>query len=146
MDLDNIIFQTGSTFIFGSWICEADNNGKLQGHLFKDPDHHKEFPISTTTTDQLTKRFAQLIVSDSNQISRPRVSDPNSSSKAKFYPSAFKKPSSFWQDSRAQPKTTRITLRVLSRSRVLFHLGSTTWQNPIRDSSKDPLIQCSGYH
>ena len=24
MDLDNIIFPTGSTFIFGSWICEAD--------------------------------------------------------------------------------------------------------------------------
>ena len=45
MDLDNMIFPTGSTFIFGSWICEADNNGKLQGHLLKDPDHHKEFPI-----------------------------------------------------------------------------------------------------
>ena len=95
MDLDNIIFPTGSTFIFGSWICEADNNGKLQSHLLEDPDHLKEVPISTTTTDQLTRRFAQLIVSDSNQISRPLVSDSNSSSKAKFYPSAFKKPSSF---------------------------------------------------
>jgi hypothetical protein len=95
MDLDNKIFPMGSTFIFGSWIYEADNNGKLQGHLLKDPDHHKEFPISTTTMDQLTRRFAQPIVSDSNQISRPHVSNSNSSSKVKFYPSAFKKPSSF---------------------------------------------------
>ena len=95
MDLDNIIFPTGSTFIFGSWICEADNNGKLQSHLLEDPDHLKEVPISTTTTDQLTRRFAQLIISESNRISRPLVSDSNSSSKAKFYPSAFKKPSSF---------------------------------------------------
>ena len=90
-----MIFPTGSTFIFGSWIYEADNNGKLQGHLLKDPDHHKEFHISPTTTDQLTRRFAQLTVSDSNQISRPLVSDSNSNIKAKFYPSAFKKPSSF---------------------------------------------------
>ena len=51
MDLDNMIFPTGSTFIFGSWICEADNYGKLQGHLLKDPDHHEEFPISITMTD-----------------------------------------------------------------------------------------------
>jgi hypothetical protein len=30
MDLDNIIFSTGSTFTIESWICEADNNGKLK--------------------------------------------------------------------------------------------------------------------
>jgi hypothetical protein len=28
-DLDNIIFSAGITFIFGSWIYEADENGKL---------------------------------------------------------------------------------------------------------------------
>ena len=97
MDLNNMIFPTGSIFIFGSWICEADNYGKLQSHLLKDPDHHEEFPISTTTTDQLTRRFAQLIISDSNQISRLRASDSNSSSvsKVKFHLSSFKKPSSF---------------------------------------------------
>ena len=97
MDLDNIIFPTGSTFIFGSWICEADSNGKLQSHLLKDPDHHEEFPISTTTTDQLTRRSVQLIIPDSNKISRLRASDSNSSSvsEMKSYSSAFKKPSSF---------------------------------------------------
>ena len=40
MDLDNMIFPTGSTFIFGSWICEADNYDKLQGHLLEDPRKH----------------------------------------------------------------------------------------------------------
>jgi hypothetical protein len=29
MNLDNMIFSIGSTFIFGSWICEVDEKGKL---------------------------------------------------------------------------------------------------------------------
>ena len=36
MDLDNMIFSKGSTFIFGSWIYEAGDDGKLQGRLLKD--------------------------------------------------------------------------------------------------------------
>ena len=32
-DLDNMIFSMGSTFIFGSWICEAGDDGKLQSRL-----------------------------------------------------------------------------------------------------------------
>jgi hypothetical protein len=39
MDLDNMIFSTGSTFIFGSWICEADDKGKLQGRLLEDQEN-----------------------------------------------------------------------------------------------------------
>jgi hypothetical protein len=47
MDLDNMIFSTGSTFIFGcskktfifgSWICEADDKGKLQERLLEDQE------------------------------------------------------------------------------------------------------------
>jgi len=51
MDLDNIIFSKGSTFIFGSWIYEEGDDGKLQGHLLEDSDHHQDFSISATTTD-----------------------------------------------------------------------------------------------
>ena len=69
MDLNNMIFSTGSTFIYGSWICEADNNGKLQSRLLEDSDHHEDHSISATTTGQLTGRFAQLEMSDSIQIS-----------------------------------------------------------------------------
>jgi hypothetical protein len=34
-----MFFPAGSTFIFGSWICEAGSNGKLQGHLLEDSEH-----------------------------------------------------------------------------------------------------------
>ena len=57
-DLDNMIFSTGSTYIFGSWIYEADDNGKLQSRLLEDSDHHEDLYISATTIDQLTGRFA----------------------------------------------------------------------------------------
>ena len=56
-DLDNMIFLMGSTFIFGSWIYEAGDDGKLQGRLLEDSGHHQDFFTSATTTDQLTRRF-----------------------------------------------------------------------------------------
>jgi hypothetical protein len=34
-----MIFSTGSTFIFGSWIYEADKKGKLQGCLLEDQEN-----------------------------------------------------------------------------------------------------------
>ena len=56
-DLDNMIFSTGSTFIFGLWIYEAGDDGKLQSRLLEDLDHHEDLSISATTTNQLTGRF-----------------------------------------------------------------------------------------
>ena len=50
-DLDNMIFSMGSTFIFGSWICEADDNGELQSRLLEDSDHHEDLSISVAMTD-----------------------------------------------------------------------------------------------
>ena len=73
MDLVNMIFSTGSTFIFGSWIYEADDNDKLQGHLLEDLDHHEDLAISATTADQITGKLAWLVMSDPTQISRPTV-------------------------------------------------------------------------
>ena len=69
MDLDNMIFSKGSTFIFGSWIYEAGDDSKLRGRLLEDLNHPEDHSISVTTTDQLTGRFAQLAMSDSTQIS-----------------------------------------------------------------------------
>ena len=91
MDLDNMIFPMGSTFIFGSWICEAGDNGKLQGRLLEDSDHHEDLSISATMTDQLTGRFAQLVMSDPTQISWLCASDSNSGSASEMesYPSSF---------------------------------------------------------
>ena len=97
MDLDNMIFSMGSTFIFGSWICEADDDGRLQSHLLKDSNHHEDHSILATTTDQLIGRFTQLAMFDSTQISRFCASDLNSGSASKMesYPSSSEKPSSF---------------------------------------------------
>ena len=97
MDLDSMIFSMGSTFIFGSWICEADDNGKLQSRLLEDSNHHEDYSISATTTDQLAGRFAQLAMSDPSQISRLCASDSNSGSASEMesYPSSSEKPSSF---------------------------------------------------
>ena len=63
-DLHNMIFSMGSTFIFGSWIYEAGDEGKLQSRLLEDLVHHEDFSISATTTDQLTGRFTQFVMSD----------------------------------------------------------------------------------
>ena len=96
-DLDNMIFSTGSTFIFGSWIYEAGDDGKLQSHLLEDSVHHENFPISATMTDQITGRFAQLMMSDSTQVPRLCASDSNSgsTSEMEYGSSSFKNPSSF---------------------------------------------------
>ena len=92
-----MIFSTGSTFIFGSWICEAGDDAKLQSRLLKDSDHHKDLFISATTIDQLTRRFAQLVMSYPTQISRLCASDSNSGSASEMEsdPSSFEDPSSF---------------------------------------------------
>ena len=97
MDLDNMIFSTGSTFIFGSWICEAGDNGKLQSRLLEDSVHHENFPISATMTDQITARFAQLVMSDSTQVPWLCASNSNSgfASEMESDPSSFENPNSF---------------------------------------------------
>ena len=97
MDLDNMIFLKGSTFIFGSWIYEVGDDDKLQGHLLEDLDHHQDFFISTTTIDQLARRFVQLMMSNPTQIPWLHASDSKSGSASEMesYPSSFRKPSSF---------------------------------------------------
>ena len=97
MDLDSMIFSIGSTFIFGSWIYKVSDDGKLQGRLLKDSDHHQDFSILATTTDQLARRFTQLVMSNPTQISRLHASDSNSgsASEVESYLSFSGKPSSF---------------------------------------------------
>jgi hypothetical protein len=65
-----MFFPMGSTFIFGSWICEADGDGKFQGRHLEDSEHHEAHVVSTTTADRLTKRISQLMMSDPTRILR----------------------------------------------------------------------------
>jgi hypothetical protein len=43
-----MLFPTGSTFIFRSWISEAGGDGKLQGHLLEDLEQDMVFPVGST--------------------------------------------------------------------------------------------------
>jgi hypothetical protein len=44
-----MFFPAKSTFIFGSWICEADGDGKLQGHLLEDLEHQDMIFLAGST-------------------------------------------------------------------------------------------------
>ena len=152
MDLNSMIFSTGSTFIFGSWICEANDNGKLQRRLLEDSDHHEDHSISATTTGQLTERFAQLKMSDSIQISRLCASDSNSgsASEVESYPSSSGKPSSFPMGLKnaalAYQEYNSEYTQSLSKKSGPFRSDSTTWQHLIRHGPKNSLIRCLECH
>jgi hypothetical protein len=75
-----MILSMGSTFTFESWIYADDDDSKLQSHLLEDSARHEDLTISMTMTDQLTRRFARLAMSDPTQISWPTDFDSNSGS------------------------------------------------------------------
>jgi hypothetical protein len=61
VDLDNMIFSPGSTFIIGSWIYEADDEGELQGCL-EDQEHHEDLALSTSTVEELAGKLSRLVM------------------------------------------------------------------------------------
>jgi hypothetical protein len=63
MDFDDMIFSIGSIFIFGSWVCEADDKDNLHGHLIKALEAHKDLTLSMKVTKDLEK----LTVSEPTQ-------------------------------------------------------------------------------
>jgi hypothetical protein len=64
-NLNNIIFSMGSTFIFGSWICEVDDKGKLQGHLLEDQENQEDFTLLVRSIEELTGELSRLVISES---------------------------------------------------------------------------------
>jgi hypothetical protein len=60
-----MIFLTGSTFIFRSWIYEADDKGKLQGRLLKDQENQKDHTLSMRWIKELAGRLSRLAMSES---------------------------------------------------------------------------------
>jgi hypothetical protein len=60
-----MIFSVGTTFIFGSWICDVDDNGKLQSRLMKISTPQVSLDVSMTTLDQLTQTREVIINQDS---------------------------------------------------------------------------------
>jgi hypothetical protein len=62
-DFDDMIFLIGSIFIFGSWVCEADDKGNHHGYLVEAPEAHEDLTLST----KLTKDLKKLTVSEPTQ-------------------------------------------------------------------------------
>jgi hypothetical protein len=97
-DFDNTIFPTGSIFIFGSWICEANSDGNLHGCLVKARKAHKEITLLTGSAKDLAERFSGPKVSKSTQaptttsLNLVSRSDPSSRSNSGSFRD---KPSSF---------------------------------------------------
>jgi hypothetical protein len=64
-DLDDMIFSMGSTFIFRSWIYEADDKGKLQGCLLEDQENQEDLTLSARSRKEHAKRLSRLMISES---------------------------------------------------------------------------------
>jgi hypothetical protein len=62
-DFNDMIFPMGSIFIFGSWVCEADDKGNLHGRLIETLEAHEGLTLSTKFTEDLEK----LMVSESTR-------------------------------------------------------------------------------
>jgi hypothetical protein len=95
MDFDDMIFPMGLTFIFGSWVCEADDEGNLHGCLV---EAHEDLTLLTGLAKNLTERFSGLTMPESTHapttIDLDLVSGSDSSSESN--PGSFGiKPSSF---------------------------------------------------
>jgi hypothetical protein len=56
-DFDDMIFPMGSIFIFGSWVCKANDKDNLHGHLIKALEAHKDLTLSTKVTKDLEKTY-----------------------------------------------------------------------------------------
>jgi hypothetical protein len=95
-DFDDMIFSTGSIFVFGSWVCKADNKGNLQGCLIEAQDAREELTFLTGSAEDLAKRFSSLTVSESTRAPMTTRLDLVSGSdfSSEFDPGSFRDKSS----------------------------------------------------
>jgi hypothetical protein len=93
-----MIFPMGSTFIFGTWVCEADDKGHLHGRLVETLEAHDDLTLLTGLAEDLAERFSGLSMPESTQASTTTnldlVSGSNSSTGSNSG-SFGNKPSSF---------------------------------------------------
>jgi hypothetical protein len=85
-----MILPMGSIFIFGSWVCKADDEGNLQGCLVETQEAHEEFTLPMGSAEEIAKRFSGLTASESTRapmttrldlvsgLDSPSESDPGS--------------------------------------------------------------------
>jgi hypothetical protein len=90
-----MIFPKGSIFIFGSWVCEADDKGNLQVRLVEALEAHEGLTLPMKLTEDLAER---LTVFESTRTPTTTSLDltSGSNSPSESYLGSFKdKPSPF---------------------------------------------------
>jgi hypothetical protein len=75
-------FPTGTTFVFGSWICEADGNGKLQSRLVEESDH-EDVKINQMEEQQLVEKMIKLSTSSPSQTDNEEGYETDSEKRTK---------------------------------------------------------------
>jgi hypothetical protein len=152
-NLDNMIFSMGSTFIFVSWIYEADDKDKIQGRLFEDQENHEDFALSARSIEELTEKLSRLAMSESTQAS-PMVefnSDSGSESVlnsdlGSFHDKLGSFPMGLWNMASIHQEINSSFLQGSSMKSVPSRLSSTTWLSPTKHYFKKKPDQYEGYH
>jgi hypothetical protein len=141
MDFDDMIFLMGSTFIFRSWVCKANNEGNLHGCLIKALEAHEDLTLSTGLAEDLAERFLCLTMPESTQaLTRTDldlVSGSDSSSGSNL--GSFQiKPSSFpiglWNASTTLQEINSNLLQVFSKKLGHFPTGLNNMAKAYQDS------------
>jgi hypothetical protein len=138
-DFNDMIFPMGSIFIFGSWVCEADDKGDLYGRLVKALKAHEDLTLSTKLTEDLEKLtvFESTLAPTIINLDLTCESDSPSES----YPGSFKnKPSLFpiklWNATSTLQEINSNLLQVSSKKLSRFPTGldnvTKTYQGLLR--------------
>jgi hypothetical protein len=96
LNFDNMIFPTKSIFIFGLWVCKADDEGNLRGRLVEAQEAREELTLLMGLAEDLAERFSGLTVSESTQAPMTTILDlvSRSDSSLRSNPGSFRDKSS----------------------------------------------------
>jgi hypothetical protein len=136
-----MIFLMGSTFIFGSWVCEADDKGNLHGHLVEAQKAHEDLTLPTGLTEDLTESFSGLTMPESTQAPTGTILDSVSGSdsssgsnpgsfgiKPSFFPTRLQNTASTLQEINSN------LLQVFSKNSGHFPIGLNNMVKTYQDS------------
>ena len=121
-DLDNMIFPAGSTFVSGSWVCEAGGDGKLRSYLLEN---------SATSTDKLAEKVTQLRVSDSVQATGQVDFDSENDSHPSLFPFGLRNAARIYQNYKSGVDTGDNSTSHLSTSPIGLNNSATTFQGQL---------------
>jgi hypothetical protein len=136
-----MIFPMGSTFIFGSWVYEMDNEGNLHGHLVEASKAHMDLTLLMGLAEDLAERFSGLTMPESAQaltrtdLDSMSESDSSSGSNPGSFgiePSSF--PIGLWNIASTLQEINSNLLQVFSKKLGRFPTGLNSMAKTYQDS------------